>query len=90
MHEIDKINLSDQTKFRLYEIKKIQICFINDTNQQKEHSKKLNKYVTIFDYIEKILIVLSATTGRISIVSFTTAIGAPVGIVSASFTLIFL
>ena len=48
MHEIDKINLSDQTKFRLYEIKKIQICFINDTNQQKEHSKKLNKYVTIF------------------------------------------
>ena len=35
------------------------------------------------------LIVLSATTGGISIVSFTTAIGAPVGIVSASFTLIF-
>ena len=89
MHEIDKTNLSDQTKFRLYEIKKIENCFINDINQQKEYSKKLNKYVTIFDYIDKILIVLSATTGGISIVSFTTAIGAPVGIVSASFTLIF-
>ena len=89
MHEIDKTNLSDQTKFRLYEIKKIEICFINDINQQKEYSKKLNKYVTIFDSIDKILIVLSATTGGISIVSFTTAIGAPVGIVSASFTLIF-
>ena len=89
MHEIDKRNLSDQTKFRLYEIKKIENCFINDINQQKEYSKKLNKHVTIFDYIEKILIVLSATTGGILIILFTTAIGAPVGIISAIFTLIF-
>ena len=89
MHEIDKTKLSDQTKFRLYEIKKIENCFINDINQQKEYSKKLNKYVTIFNYIGKILIVLSATTGGISIILFTTAIGAPFGIVSASFTLIF-
>ena len=88
MHEIDQTKLTDQTKFRLYEIKKIEIFFINDINQQKEYSKKLNKYVTIFDYIDKILIVLSATTGGISIISFTTTIGAPVGIVSASFTLI--
>ena len=90
MHEIDKTKLTDQTKFRLYEIKKIDNCFVNDINQQKAYSKKLNKYVTIFDYIDKILIVLSATTGGISIISFTTAIGAPVGIASASFTLIFL
>ena len=36
-----------------------------------------------------ILIVLSATTGGVSIISFTSIIGAPVGIASASFTLIF-
>ena len=90
MHEIDKTKLTDQTKFRLYEIKNIDNYFINEINQQKSYSKKLNKYVTIFDYIDKILIVLSATTGGISIISFTTAIGAPVGIASASFTLIFL
>ena len=54
---------------------------------KKNTVKKVCYY---FDYIDKILIVLSATTGGISIVSFTTAIGAPVGIVSASFTLIFL
>ena len=89
MHEIDKTKLSDQTKFRLYEIKKIENCFTNDINQQKGYSKKLKKYVTIFDYIDKILIVLSAITGGISIVSFTTGIRAPVGIVSTSFTLIF-
>ena len=90
MHEIDKTKLSDQTKFRLYEIKKIENYFINEINERKSCSKKLNKYVTIFDYIDKILIILSATTGGISIISFTTAIGAPVGIASASFTLIFL
>ena len=51
--------------------------------------KKLSKYVTAFNYIDKILIVLSATSGGVSIISFTSIIGAPVGIASASFTLIF-
>ena len=46
-------------------------------------------YVTIYDYIHKTLIILSAKTGGIPINLFTTAIGAPVGIASASFTLIF-
>ena len=89
MHEVDKTKLSDQTKFRLYEIKKIDNYFINEINQQKSYSKKLSKYVTIFDYIDQILIILSATTGGISIISFATTIGAPVGIASASFTLFF-
>ena len=88
MHEIDKTKLSDQTKFRLYEIKKIENYFINEINERKSYSKKLNKYVTIFDYIDKILIILSATTGGISIISFTSIIGVPAGIANASFTLI--
>ena len=59
-------------------------------NQQKAHSKKFSRYVTIFDYIDKILIVLSATTSGVPIILFTsTTIGESVGIVSASFTLIF-
>ena len=89
MDEINKSRLSEQTKFRLSEITGIENYFYQEVNQQKSYSKKLNKYVTIFDYIDKILIVLSATTGGISIISFTTTIGAPVGIASASFTLIF-
>ena len=32
--------------------------------------KKLSKYITTFDYYEKALIVLSATSGGISIISF--------------------
>ena len=47
------------------------------------------KYVTTFDYIDKILIVLSATSSGVSIISFTSITGAPVGIANASFTLIF-
>ena len=56
---------------------------------KKIYSKKISKYVTIFDYIDQISIILSARTGRISTISFATTIGAPVGIASASFTLIF-
>ena len=89
MHEIDETKLTDQTKFRLCEIKNIENDFINDINQQESYSQKFNSYVTIFNYINKILIILSETTGGIPIISFTTAIGVPVGIASASFTSIF-
>ena len=89
MHEIDKTKLSEQTEFRLSKIMGIENYFYQEINQQKSYSKKLNKYVTIFDYIDKILIVLSATTSGVSIISFTSTIGKSVGIVSASFTLIF-
>ena len=51
--------------------------------------KKLSKYVTAFDYIDKSLIVLSVRSGGVSIIVFKSVVGAPVGIASASFTLIF-
>ena len=89
LETIDKTFLSEQTKFQLDEISKIENYFIEEINQRKSCSQKLNKYVTTFDYIDKTLIVLSATTGGVSIISFTSIIGAPVGIASASFTLIF-
>ena len=62
---------------------------MEEINQRKSCSQKLNKYITTFDYIDKILVVLSATSGGVSIILFTSIIGAPVGIVSASVTLIF-
>ena len=89
MNEINKINLSEQTKFRLSEIIGIENYFYQEINQRKSCSKKLSKYVAVFDYIDQALIVLSATSGGVSIISFTSIIGAPVGIASASFTLIF-
>ena len=52
-------------------------------------SKKLIKYIAAFDCIDKTLIVLSATSGRISIISFTSVIEIPAGIANASFALVF-
>ena len=49
----------------------------------------MSRYVTVFDYVDKIFIVLSATTSGVSIISFTNTIDNSVGIISASFTLIF-
>ena len=89
MNEIDKTKLSDQTKFRLDEIKKIENYFHEEINQTKLGSKKVNKYVTTFNYIDKILIVLNATTGGICIVSRASVVGAPLGIASAGFTILF-
>ena len=60
-----------------------------ENNERKSYSKKFNKYVTAFDYIDKVLVVLSATSGGVSIISFTSIVGAPVGSASASFTFIF-
>ena len=52
-------------------------------------SKRLSKYIASFDYFDKSLIVLSATSGEIYIASFVTVIGAPVEIASASFNFAF-
>ena len=46
MNKIDKTKLSDQTKFRLDEIKKIENYCNSEINQRKLCSKKLTKYVT--------------------------------------------
>ena len=89
MNEINKRNLSKQTKLRLTEIIGIENYFHQKINQRELYSKKLSKYVTAFDYIDKILIVLSAASSGVCIMSSASVVGAPLGIVSASFTLIF-
>ena len=90
LETINKTDLSEQAKFWLDEISKTEDYFIEEINQRKSCSQKLIKYVTTFDYIDKTLIVLSATTRGVSIISFTSVVGTPVGIAGASPTLIFL
>ena len=89
MNEIHKTNLTDQTKYRLNEISKIENYFNSEVNQRKSCIKKLSKYITTFDYIDKVLIVLIATSGGVPIISLTSVVGTPVGIASAILTLIF-
>ena len=72
-------NLNDQQQFRLNKI----------IREKELMSKRLSKYISSFNHFDKSFIVLSVTTGNICIESFTTVIGAPVGIASAIFSLWF-
>ena len=63
--------------------------FTTEINEREAMSKRLNKYIAAFDYIDKILIVLSATSGGLSIIYFSSIIGTHAGIASASFSLVF-
>ena len=89
MNEINKTNLTDPTKFRLNERSKIEHYFNSEINQRKSCSKTLSKHVAAFDYIDKILSVLSAISGSVCIISSVSVVEAPVGIAGAIFTLIF-
>ena len=81
--------MNDQKIFRLNEINKIEDYFNIEIQERKTMSKKLSTYIAAFDYIDETLFVLSATSGGISIISFTSFIEAPAGLASASFTLVF-
>ena len=89
MNEINKTKLSEQTKFRLSEIIRIENYFAQEINQRRLCSKKLSKYVTALDCIDNVLIVLSATSSGVCVITSASVVRAPVGIASASFTLIF-
>ena len=81
-------NLNEQP-FRLIKINEIKEYFATEIKEKELMSKRLSKYIASFDYFDKSLIALSVTTGSISIASFATVIGAPVGMMSASCSLAF-
>ena len=87
--DLTTLSLNDQTKFRLNEIKKIKDYFNSEIQERKTISKKLSKSIGILDYMDKVLIVLSARSGGVSIISHASVIGIPAGIIGSSFTLVF-
>ena len=82
-------NLNEKQRVKLNKISKIKDYFVSEIKERESMSEKLSKYIVSFEYFDKTLIVLSATTGSFSIASFVTVIGAPIGIVSAHFSLAF-
>ena len=87
-NSIDTSNLNNQ-QFRLNKISEVEDCFIAEIKERELMSKKLSKYISFIDYFDKSLIVLSVTSGGVSIASFATVIGIPVGVTSASLSLAF-
>ena len=84
---LNAISLSDQQQCRLNKINEIKDYFVAEIKERELMRKRLSKYIASFEYFDKSLIVLHITTGSISIASFESVIGAPVGIASASFSL---
>ena len=75
---------SSEQQFRLNKINEIRNYFVAEIKERELMSKSLSKYIGSFDYFDKSLIALSVTTGSLSIPSFATVVGAPVGMMSAS------
>ena len=76
-------NLSNQTQFTLNKMNEIKDYFMAEIRKIEAMNKGLSKY------IDKALIVLSATSGGVSITSFASVIGVPVGIAGTSFSFTF-
>ena len=73
------LSLSDQTKFRLNEINKIKDYLNSEIQERKTIGKKLSNTLSLL--IHKTLIVLSETSGGISIISFTLVFFLTTGII---------
>ena len=83
------LELTDVNKYRLDEINKVKEYFKNEIKERKDIIKKLNKYLSSFDYLDKIFITLLASFSTLSIASYAAVVGIPVGIAGSSLTLIF-
>ena len=82
-------NISNDQQFRLNKINGSKDYFIAEIRKRDLMSKILSKYIASFEYLDKLLIVSCAATGSIFIASFVTPVGAPVEIMSASYSLAF-
>ena len=81
-------NLNEQ-QFRLNNFNEIKYYFVAEIKERKLMSKRLSKYISSFNYFDKLFIVLSVTTGTISITSFAVVVGVLLGMMSASCSLAF-
>ena len=87
--DLTALLLNDQTKFMLNRINKINDYFNSEIQEREAVIRKLSKYSAALHYTDETLIVLSATNGEISIISFANVIGIPAGVISAIVTLVF-
>ena len=87
--KVNNVESTDVNNYRLNQIDEVKDYFNNEINERKDIIKKLNKYLVSFDYLDKIFITLSASFSTLSIASYATVLGLPVGIADSSLTLIF-
>ena len=86
---MNNLELTDVNNCRLNEINKLKDYFNDEINERKNIIKKLNKYIVILDYLNKIFITLSASFDTLRVTAHATVLGIPLGITDASLTLLF-
>ena len=82
-------NISNDQQFRLNKINGIKDYFTTEIRERELMNKNLSKHIASLEYLDKSLIALSVATGSISIASFATTVGVPVGIMSANYSFFF-
>ena len=76
-------------EFRLKKIDEIRNYLIEEINQNRLMSKKQKQGCRVFNYIEHLLIIISTTSGCVSISAFASLVGTPIGITSSAIGLKF-
>ena len=71
-------------EFRLKNIDETRNYLIEEINRNELMSKKHKKVCTILNYIEHVLILGYTITGCVSISSFASLVGIPIGIISSA------
>ena len=79
----------DQSNYRLNEISKIKDCFNEEIQYQQSLTNKLSKYLTILDYVNKILIVFLAVFSSTNIISHVKGKKKLVGLITSIFFSLF-
>ena len=83
---LNTISLNEQINYRLSEISKIKDYFESEIKERELVIKKLSKYITGFDYADKILIISWTIFSNVSIFS-RLKIKKHTGLISSVFTL---
>ena len=85
---LETIKLEDQTNYRLIEMGKIKDYFNEEIQYQQSLTNKLSKYLTILDYINKILTVFLTVFSGTNIFTHVKTNKQLLGLISSVFSLI--
>ena len=86
---LETFSLNEQTDYRLMEIAKIKDYFDQEIKYEQLLTSKLSKYLTDFDYADKILTVFLTTFFGTNIFAYIRGRKQLLGLISSTFSLVF-
>ena len=86
---LEKINFENQTNYRLNQISKIKDYFNKEIEYQQSLTNKLNKYLTIFHILSKIITIFLTVFSSTNIFAHNKKKKKLLGLISSIFSLLF-